>query len=248
MSTITGTTAVVTGTSRGFGRRIAVALSKAGANVVGVARGRTELEELRTRLGEKFTPVVADAADPLAAAQLVDSHRPGILVLNAGASPLMRPIHHHTWDTFSRNWEVDVQQVFHWTRSALLRPLAPGSVVIAISSGAALGGSPMSGGYGGAKATIRFITAQAADESARANLGIRFVSVLPRLTPATDLGAAGVAAYAQRQGVDVATFLEGFGPTLTLDEVGEAIVELAGDSAKDQGAYLLLPGGLRPIG
>jgi len=48
-----------------------------------------------------------------------------VLVLNAGAAPLPRPVHHHTWQTFSRNWEVDVQQVFNFTREALLTPLAP---------------------------------------------------------------------------------------------------------------------------
>jgi nucleoside-diphosphate-sugar epimerase len=35
---ITGRSAIVTGASRGFGRAIAVALSKAGAQVTGVAR------------------------------------------------------------------------------------------------------------------------------------------------------------------------------------------------------------------
>jgi hypothetical protein len=35
---LSGTTAVVTGASRGFGRSIAIALSQAGAQVVGVAR------------------------------------------------------------------------------------------------------------------------------------------------------------------------------------------------------------------
>jgi hypothetical protein len=97
---------------------------------------------------------------------------------------------------------VDVQHVFHWTREALLRPLDPGSVVIALSSGAALNGSPLNGGCAGAKATIRFIASYAASEADRGGLGIRFASVLPNLTPVTDLGATGVAAYAARQGVD----------------------------------------------
>jgi NADP-dependent 3-hydroxy acid dehydrogenase YdfG len=83
-------------------------------------------------------------------------------VLNAGASPLMRPLQHHTWDTFNRNWEVDVRQAFHWIREELLLPLAPQSTVKALSSGAALFGFPLSGGYAGAKATIRFITAYGA--------------------------------------------------------------------------------------
>lgn len=67
----------------------------------------------------------------------------------------------------------------------------------------------MSGGYAGAKATIPFISAYAAAESQRDALGIRFVSVLPQLTPATDTGAVGVAAYAERDGLDVPPFSTG---------------------------------------
>ena len=188
---LSGTTAIVTGASRGFGRGIAAALVDAGAHVVGVARDGAALDEVREELGAGFTPVVADAADPVAAGQLIDRYQPRALVLNAGAAPLARPLHLHTWQTFSRNWEVDVQHAFGWTREALLRPMEPGSTVIAVSSGAALRGSPVSGGYAGAKATIRFLTAYAAEESRRAGLGIRFISVLPDLTPATRLARPG---------------------------------------------------------
>jgi len=52
-----------------------------------------------------------------------------------------------------------------------------------LSMGAALFGSPLSGGYAGTKATIRFLTAYAAEESQRAGLGIRFVSVNTRPRP-----------------------------------------------------------------
>lgn len=166
-SEISAATALVTGASRGFGRATVIALAKAGAEVVGVSRDRDRLEDLHAELGASFTPVVADAADPVAAGHLTDQHRPRVLVLNAGASPLPRPLHRHTWQTFSRNWEVDVQHAFHWTREALLRPLEPGSVVIVMSSGAAVKGSPLSGGYAGAKATIRFLARYAADESER---------------------------------------------------------------------------------
>jgi NAD(P)-dependent dehydrogenase (short-subunit alcohol dehydrogenase family) len=241
------TTAIVTGASRGFGRAVATALSHAGANVVGVARDRAALDEVHAQLGDVFTPVVADAADPVVAGRLVDAYNPRTLVLNAGASPLSRPIHQHTWQTFSRNWEVDVAHVFNWTREALLHPLAPGSVVIAFSSGAALRGSPLSGGYAGAKATIRFVSSYAAQESERYGLGIRFAAVLPQLTAATGLGAAAVAAYAARDGADVATFVEKSGPVLTLDIVGKAIVDLAGDPGLDRDAYLLTAAGLGSV-
>jgi NAD(P)-dependent dehydrogenase (short-subunit alcohol dehydrogenase family) len=244
---LTGVTAIVTGASRGFGRGIATALIAAGARVTGVARDHDKLAQVRAELGEAFTPVTADATDPVVAGQLIDAYRPGILVLNAGASPLPRPIQQHTWQSFSRNWEVDVQHAFHWTREALLAPLRPGSTVVTISSGAAVAGSPLSGGYAGAKSTIRFITAYAAAESERGELGIRFATVLPQLTPATELGAAAVAAYAARQGTDVSSYLQNAGPALTPARVGEAIAELIASPAQGQDAYLLTAAGLRPL-
>src|SRR6185312_3822925 len=84
---ISGATAIVTGASRGFGRGIAAALTKAGARVTGVARDGGQLAEVRAELGESFTPVTGDAADPALAGQLIDAYRPDLLVLNAGATP-----------------------------------------------------------------------------------------------------------------------------------------------------------------
>jgi NADP-dependent 3-hydroxy acid dehydrogenase YdfG len=245
---ITGTTALVTGASRGFGRGIAAALSQAGARVVGVARDRGRLDELRAQLGDGFTPVAADVTDPVVAGQLIDAYHPVTLVLNAGTSPLSRPLHRHTWETFSRPWDVDVRHVFEWTREALLAPLDPGSVVVAFSSGAAINGSPLSGGYAGAKAAIRFIASYAAAESSRSAFGIKFLSVLPQLTPATDLGAAAVAAYAARQGTDLQAFVREMGPALTADQVGKAVVELVTGPDRDEGAYRLSAAGLSPLG
>ncbi len=245
-TSIAGATALVTGASRGFGRSIAMALSQAGAQVIGVARDKDQLGQLRKELGGSFIGVAADAAAPETAGLLIDAYRPAILVLNAGAAPLSRPLHQHTWQTFSRNWEVDVQHAFRWVREALLSPLDPGSCVITVSSGAALRGSPLSGGYAGAKAAIRFLTAYAADESDRAALGIRFRCVLPQLTPATGLGSAAVAAYAARQGVTVADYLSAAGPALSTGQVGAAVTSLITDAGYDKGAYLLTAAGLTP--
>lgn len=241
-----GSTAIVTGAGRGFGRAIATALANAGAEVVGVARTRSQLEEVRAQLGDTFTPVVADAADPATAGRLIDRHRPRTLVLCAGAAPRMAPLQDQTWESFSDNWNSDVAQAFHWVRDALRRPLAPGSSVIVMSSGAAVAGSPLSGGYAGAKATVRFLAGYAALESQRAGLGIGFTAVLPRLTPATGLGAAAVAAYAERQGVDVDTFLQAAGPALTAEQVGKSVLEIA-TAGPDHDAYLLTSAGLSPL-
>jgi NAD(P)-dependent dehydrogenase (short-subunit alcohol dehydrogenase family) len=225
-------TAIVTGASRGFGRAIATALTAAGAKVTGIARQPADGVE------------IGDATDPALAAALIAEHHPRILVLNAGALPVNRPLPEHTWDTLSRHWETDVRHVFEWTRAALLAPLAPGSVVVTMSSGAAVNGSPVSGGYAGAKATVRFLSAYAAEESQRAGLGIRFVSLLPRLTPAGGVGASGAAAYAARSGTDLDSFLARLGPILTAEQVGQAVLELV--ESDRTGAFLLGPDGLAP--
>ncbi|OBG59195.1 MULTISPECIES: SDR family oxidoreductase [unclassified Mycobacterium] len=244
---LAGTTAIVTGASRGFGRAIAGALAAAGAEVIGVARGVSGLEDARRGLGDAFIPVAADAADPATAQRLIDEYRPRTLVLCAGAAPHMSPLQEQSWDSFSQNWNVDVAQAFHWTRYALRHPLAPGSSVIVMSSGAALAGSPLSGGYAGAKAAVRFIAGYAAIESQLAGLGIRFVSVLPRLTPATDLGAKAVAAYADRQGVDVESFVRAAGPALTAEQVGRSVLAIATEDSGTQDAYLLSSAGLSAV-
>jgi hypothetical protein len=124
-------------------------------------------------------------------------------------------------------------------------PLEAGSVVIAMSSGAAVRGSALSGGYAGAKATIRFAASYAQDESDRAGLGIRFLSVLPQLTPATELGAMAVAGYAARAGLDVSTYSSQLGPTLTPEIAGKSFVELATNSQL-AGSFMLTAGGLAP--
>ena len=54
--------ALVTGASSGLGRRAAIVLSAAGAKVIGVARRRNALEELRKEIGNNFSFFVCDVA------------------------------------------------------------------------------------------------------------------------------------------------------------------------------------------
>jgi len=240
---LTGTTAVVTGASKGFGRAIAAGQIKVGVTVIGIARGREQLLSTADDLGPAFLPLTGDATDPGFATRVLDSYRPRTVILTAGAVPTCRPLHLQTWETFSENWEVDVRQAFNWTREALLMPLDPGSTVITFSSGAALNGSPVSGGYAGAKSTVRFITAYAAEEARSAGADLRFISVLPKLTPATDLGRIAVAAYARRDHLDVEAYLDQLGPTGDADVVARHVYELAAEPSFTSGAYLLPPDG-----
>ena len=179
MSDLSGTTTIVVGASRGLGRGVATAFAEAGAPVVAVSRTAAAFPEAAT--GGTIQLETADAGDPTVPADLIDRYQPGAVILVAGATPHMRPLQHHTWETFSVNWQTDVRIAFHWLREALLTPLRPGSRVVVVSSGAALAGSPLSGGYAGAKATQRFITGYAQDEAKRAGLDLTFTTI--RTTP-----------------------------------------------------------------
>jgi NADP-dependent 3-hydroxy acid dehydrogenase YdfG len=161
-------------------------------------------------------------------------------VLNAGATPPVGSLREQTWEMFSANWNVDVQHVFNFSREVLTAPLDPGSVVVSLSSGAALVGSPLSGGYAGAKATIKLISSYAGLEAQRLGANIRFLSVLPQLTPATGLGKLYTERYAAMAGMSEAQFLDRrFGGALSPEQVGENIADLAVDDSYSHPAYLL---------
>jgi NAD(P)-dependent dehydrogenase (short-subunit alcohol dehydrogenase family) len=247
MSELSGRTTLVVGASRGLGRGIAGAFAEAGASVVAVARSGPAMAELATTSANIRTEV-ADATDATVAGSLLDRYEPEVVILVAGASPLMRPLQHQTWETFSVNWHTDVRIAFHWLREALLKPLRPGSVVVVVSSGAALAGSPLSGGYAGAKATQRLITGYAQDEANRAGLGITFTAVLPRITPLTDLGRPAVRAYAARGGQSEEEYLQQMGEPLTPEGAGAALVELVrADADTVAPGYLLTGAGLQKL-
>jgi NAD(P)-dependent dehydrogenase (short-subunit alcohol dehydrogenase family) len=243
---LSGTTAIITGASRGFGRATAIAIAAQGALVVGVARNEGLLHEVAEQIGDRLTPVVADVTDPHIAERLVSIYQPRTLVLNAGATPAPNRLSRLSWDSFATNWNVDVKHVFHFIQQALRHPLDPGSVVISLSSGAAIAGSPLSGGYAGAKATIKFISDYATFEAATIGADIRFVAVLPQLTPATDLGRLYTHIYADQAGLTQEQFLKRFGGTLSPYLAGKMLTELATDDSYDAPAYVLTVNGLQP--
>jgi 3-oxoacyl-[acyl-carrier protein] reductase len=228
MTDLSGRITLVVGASRGLGRGIAEAFAEAGAPVVAVARTAAHLPEPANGAGTIRTET-ADAGDPAVAAGLLDRYEPEAVILVAGASPHMRPLQQQTWETFSLNWQTDVRIAFHWLHEALLKPLRPGARVVVFSSGAAVNptGSPLSGGYAGAKATQRFITGYAQDEANRAGLDITFTTVLPSFAPETGVGRPAVAAYAARAGQSVQEYLEEMPPLVTPEIAGTALVDLA---------------------
>ena len=246
MSDLSDKTTIVVGASRGLGHGIATAFAEAGAPVVAVSRSAAEFPE-PGGFGS-IRAEIADAGDAAVPADLLDRYDPRAVIVVAGANPHMLPLQEQTWETFSVNWEADVRIAFQWLREALLKPLQPGSRVVVFSSGAALFGSPLSGGYAGAKATQRFITGYAQEEAKRAGLDITFTAILPKITPLTDVGRPAIEAYAARAGHSVEEHVEGLGPLVTPEVAGAAMVQLVqAGAAGVEAAYMLTGGGLQEL-
>jgi NAD(P)-dependent dehydrogenase (short-subunit alcohol dehydrogenase family) len=239
---------VVIGGSRGAGRSVVESAALNGAHVLAVARDAGRLGDLtREVVGIKTLSI--DATDETSPEKVFSVVSPDALVLCAGAFPPAAPLHRLTWQEFSANWESDVKMAFHFCVAALNRPLKPGSSVVVVSSGAALGGSPISGGYAGAKRTQMFIANYAQKESDRLGLGIRFTALAPRIMPDTELGSYAVAAYARYLNISEADFLRGMDSPPSVKNVASAVLTVVSADDRYKGKVLVVSGkGLEEVG
>lgn len=225
MATLRGKTAVITGASSGVGRATAKALVSEGVRVAAVARGAQRLADLRSELGEALEAFPGDASEPAVAERLIGELRPELVVLAAGIRPHMAPLDEQSWEGFSETWNSDLKAAFHFVKSAIKLPLRPGSTVVLVSSGAAINGSHLSGGYAGAKRMQWLLAGYAQKLSDTRKLGIRFLAVLPKqLIEGTTIAASASAAYGGWQGISAADFMKQFETPLDADKVSAAIV------------------------
>lgn len=176
-----GMVALVTGSSRGIGRAIAVALAKAGANVVvnyagreDAARGTADMIE---ETGRKALVIKADVSDPEQVKAMVDKTvkelgRLDILVNNAGITRdnLLMRMKDEEWDTVVN---TNLKGAFNCCRAAA-RPMlkARGGRIINVSSVVGLSGNPGQVNYSAAKAGLIGLTRTLAGE-----LGSRGITV-----------------------------------------------------------------------
>jgi hypothetical protein len=144
-----------------------------------------------------------------------------------------------SWADFTATWEHDVKAGLYWLQAAINVALKPGSRVPVVSSGAGVSGSPMSGGYGGAKRMLWFMAQYANGVSEQKRLGIRFQAIVPlQIVGGTGVGGAGANAYARAMGVTTEQFLARFGAPTPPREFGEKVVEVLDDPKYAGGTIL----------
>jgi NAD(P)-dependent dehydrogenase (short-subunit alcohol dehydrogenase family) len=221
-------TSVVTGGSRGLGLGLVEALVDQGAKVTVVAREKAALGAVEQRLG--VAAIAADVTDQAAARRILSNVRPEVVVLNAGATLRMGPLDQLSWADFSAPWETDVKAGLYWMQAALNLPLAPGARVLVGSSGAALQGSPLSGGYAGAKRMLWIMAKYANGVAAQKGLGIRFQAIVPQqMIGGTGVGDEASNAYARAMDLSPEAFLARFGAPLPPRRFGDHVVALLDD-------------------
>ena len=237
-----GKNVVVIGGSRGLGKSIVAATHAEGARVLAVARREQSLSQLAADIAG-VRVLALDAASEGAPAQVFETLLPDILIVCAGALPHMAPLVEQSWEQFSRNWNSDVKISLLFSQAALTTPLPAGTTILLISSGAAIAGSPLSGGYAGAKRMQMFLADYAQKESARLHLGLQFLALTPtpgRIMPETELGKAAIEAYASSLGISPADFINNMGARVTTEDVANAVVTLASDSQARAGKTFLV--------
>lgn len=184
MNTLNGKVALVTGSSKGIGAGIAIRLAAEGAAViVNYVRSAADAEVVVQKIvaaGGRAVAVQADLSVPAEVAPLVDAAirhfgRLDILVNNAG---IYRPdtLDTVTADSFDAHFHLNVRGPLLATQAAA-RVMAPGSVVINISSGLAKSPYPMVHVYCSSKGAVDVLTRSLALELGPRS--IRVVGIAP---------------------------------------------------------------------
>ena len=233
MTHLSGKTALVTGASRGIGRATAVALAKAGAQVlVHYGRGATEAEavvaEIR-KAGGRADAIAADLAAPDGAHTLarqvrsIVGDRLDVLVANAGVAGT-KTIEETSVEDFDRMFAVNVRAPFFLIQQ-LLPILGKGSSVILVSSLAAHASVGTLAAYAATKGAIDTLVKHFA--SALGERGVRVNAVAPGVVE-TDMSA-----FAKTEsGRDLTLAMQALKRVAQPDDIGDVVAFLASDAAR----------------
>ena len=185
---LSGRIALVTGASRGIGRASAIALAKAGAHVILVARTVGGLEEADDEIQQAAGTATlvpmnlrdGDAIDRLGASIYQRWGKLDAFLGNAGVLGQLTPLAHLEPKTFQEVMEVNVTANWRLIRSLdpLLR-LSDAGRVLFVTSGAAKKHNPYWGAYAVSKAALESLALTYAVECQTTNIKVNLINPGP---------------------------------------------------------------------
>jgi 3-oxoacyl-[acyl-carrier protein] reductase len=242
--------AVVTGSSRGIGRAIALRLASLGARVVvnyrTNAEAAQEVVEAIGALGGQAMAIQADVGDAEDAKRLIKAAQTtygglDILVNNAGTTrdTLLARMSEDEWNLVIN---TNLKGAFNCTKAAI-RPMMRQRYgrIVSITSVAGLAGNPGQANYAAAKAGLVGFTKAVAKEVGSRNITVN--AVAPGFIP-TDLTAS-----LPQELVEKAIEMTPLGRPGTSEEIANAVAFLVSDEASYiTGVVLRVDGGLAMMG
>jgi 2-deoxy-D-gluconate 3-dehydrogenase len=180
---LAGTTAVVTGASRGIGFAMAMALAAAGADIIGVSASLpasgSAIEAAVAGAGRSFEGLACDFADPAAVdalgATLAGRHV-DILVNNAGTIE-RAPAAEHPLELWDRVVQINLSSQFRLTQAVAAQMLdrGRGKIIFTASLLSFQGGINVPG-YTAAKSGIAGLTKALANEWASRGVNVNAIA------------------------------------------------------------------------
>jgi NAD(P)-dependent dehydrogenase (short-subunit alcohol dehydrogenase family) len=233
MSKLTGKTALVTGASRGIGRASALALAKAGAQVlVHYSQGEKEAQQVVDEIrngGGRAEKVAADLSSPNGPHQLAQRVRDiiggrlDVLVANAGIA-VAASIEETTVEDFDRLFAINVRAPFFLVQQ-LLPALCRDSSIVFVSSLAAKASVGTLSAYASTKGAIDTLVTHFA--TALGERGIRVNAVAPGVVP-TDMSS-----FAKTEaGRDFAIGIQALKRLAQPEDIGDAVAFIASEDAR----------------
>ena len=181
--------AIITGSSRGIGRAIAVRLAHHGFAVVvnfvsDAGEAKKAVDEIRGA-GNQAIAVQADVSKTMDVVRLFDEaeHAFGgidVLVNNAGVMPL-KPIVEMETELFERTFAINVRGTFNTLKQAAGR-LRWGGRIVNLSSASVALGMPMHAVYNASKAAVDALTKTLATEFRGRDITVNAVAPGPTAT------------------------------------------------------------------
>jgi len=165
-SVLAGRCALVTGASRGLGRRFARVLAQGGADVAVTSRTLDSLREVVAEieaLGRRAVPVVLDVRDPAGITRAVEEAVAGlgridILVNNAGCN-IRKPALEVTWEDWNTILDTNLRGIFFVAQAVARGMVARGyGRIINIGSVTCVAGYAGLGPYGASRGGVKQLT------------------------------------------------------------------------------------------